>query len=215
MAASNTARDDPGPERRSRIWWSVWRRRIGIGAIAGYKARWPIWAMSWRAVRCEHSQGAWPGAGARTKPEDYVEGVSASTLGGTRCSGLLHIEVWTPKGLTRYAVLFVIDLATRRVEICGVASQVNGLWMAQVARNLSDDADGFLRRKRYLIHDRDPLYTAEFLGTLGAAGIKSVKLPARSPNLNAYAERFVRTIKESCLDRMILFGEGSLRKSDS
>jgi len=123
------------------------------------------------------------------------------------------IEVWTRKGLTRFVVLFVIELSTRRVEICGMASQVNGLWMAQVARNLSDDTDGFLKGKRYLIHDRDPLYTAEFLGALGATGIKSVKLPPRSPNLNAHAERFVRTIKESCLDRMILFGEGSLHKA--
>lgn len=123
------------------------------------------------------------------------------------------IEVWTRKGLTRFVVLFLIDLSTRRVEIAGIAAQANGLWMAQIARNLSDYVDGFLRGKRYLIHDHDPLYTAEFLGTLGAAGIKSVKLPPRSPNLNAHAERFVRTIKESCLDRMILFGEGSLRKA--
>src|SRR5713226_3483364 len=123
------------------------------------------------------------------------------------------IEVWTRKGLTRYVVLFLIDLSTRRVEIAGIAAQATGLWMAQVARNLSDDVDGFLIGKRYLIHDRDPLYTTEFLGTLSTAGVKSVKLPPRSPNLNAHAERFVRTIKESCLDRMILFGEGSLRKA--
>ena len=64
-----------------------------------------------------------------------------------------------------------------------------------------------------MIHDRDPLFTADFLNILAASGVQSVKLPPRSPNLNAYAERFVRTIKESCLDRMILFGEGSLRKS--
>ncbi len=83
----------------------------------------------------------------------------------------------------------------------------------KVARNLNDDVEGFLMGKRYLIHDRDPLYTAEFLGTLGTAGVKSVKLPPRSPNLNAHAERFVRTIKESCLERVILFGEGSLRKA--
>lgn len=83
--------------------------------------------------------------------------------------------------------------------------------MAQIARNLSDDGDGFFQGKRYLIHDRDPLYTGEFLGLLAAVGIESVKLPPRAPNLNAYAERFVRTIKESCLDQMIFFGEESLR----
>jgi putative transposase len=65
--------------------------------------------------------------------------------------------------------------------------------------------------KRYLIHDRDPLFTAEFLSTLAETGTKSVKLPPRSPNLNSYAERFVRTKKECCLDRMILFGEDALR----
>src|SRR5580658_5722049 len=65
--------------------------------------------------------------------------------------------------------------------------------------------------KGYLIHDRDPLFTAEFLSTLTEAGITYVKLPPRSPNLNCYAERFVRSIKESCLNRMILFGEDSLR----
>jgi putative transposase len=123
------------------------------------------------------------------------------------------IEVWTGRGLSRFLVLFFIDLASRRVEIGGLARQANGLWMSQVARNLWDAAEGFLVGKRYLIHDRDPLFTAEFLETVETSGVKSVKLPPRSPNLNAHAERFVRTIKESCLDRMILFGEGSLRRA--
>ena len=70
-----------------------------------------------------------------------------------------------------------------------------------------------LNGKRYLIHDRDPLFTAEFLSLLAEAGVGSVKLPPRSPNLNAYAERFVRTIKESCLERMILLGESTVRKA--
>jgi len=101
----------------------------------------------------------------------------------------------------------------RRVEVAGIGSVANGLWMSQIARNISDTVDGLLTGKRYLIHDRDPLFTAEFLSVLADSGVKSVKLPPRSPNLNAYAERFVRTIKESCLNRMILFGEDSLRKS--
>ena len=85
--------------------------------------------------------------------------------------------------------------------------------MSQIGRNQSDPVDGPFVGKRFLIHDRDPLFTAEFLEMLADIGIQSVKLPPRSPNLNAYAERFVRTIKESCLDRLILFGEGSLRKA--
>ena len=123
------------------------------------------------------------------------------------------IEAWTCRGLMQFVVLFLIDLSSRRVEIAGLARQANGLWMSQVARNLSDATDGFLVGKRYLIHDRDPLFTAEFLQTLETSGVKSVKLPPRTPNLNAHAERFVRTIKESCLERLILFGEGSLRRA--
>jgi putative transposase len=123
------------------------------------------------------------------------------------------VEVWTRKGLQRFMVLFFIELSTRKVEIAGIASVSNGLWMSQIGRNLTDAVTGILNGKRYLIHDRDPLFTAEFLNLLADVGVKSVKLPPRSPNLNAHAERFVRSIKESCLERMILFGEGSLRKA--
>jgi putative transposase len=121
------------------------------------------------------------------------------------------VEVWTRRGLQRFMVLFFIELSTRKVEIAGIASVANGLWMSQVGRNLTDAINGVLNGKRYLIHDRDPLFTTKFLDMLADVGVKSVKLPPRSPNLNAYAERFVRTIKESCLERMILFGEESLR----
>jgi putative transposase len=123
------------------------------------------------------------------------------------------IEVWTRHGLQRFIVLFFIELSTRKVEIAGIARAANGLWMSQIARNLTDVDAGILTGKRYLIHDRDPLFTAEFLHMIADAGVKSVKLPPRSPNLNAHAERFVRTIKESCLERTILFGENSLRKA--
>ena len=115
--------------------------------------------------------------------------------------------------LTRFAVLFVIELSTRRVEIAGIASEPDSAWMSQVSRNVTDASDGFLTGKRFLIHDRDPLFTVAFGETLAAAGVQVVRLPPRSPNLNAYAERFVRTIKESCLDRLILVGEGSLRRA--
>jgi hypothetical protein len=73
------------------------------------------------------------------------------------------------------------------VEIAGIASNANGLWMSQIGRNLTDAVDGLLVGKRYLIHDRDPLFTDEFLDMLAGAGVKSVKLPPRSPNLNAHA----------------------------
>ncbi|HYR44237.1 MAG TPA: hypothetical protein VER98_14505, partial [Terriglobia bacterium] len=121
------------------------------------------------------------------------------------------VEVWTCNGLTRFIVLFFIDVSTRRVEVGGVARSANGLRMVQVARNLTDAVDGFFTGKRYLIHDRDPLYAKEFLSIVAGCGIENVKLPPMSPNLNAYAERFVRTIKENCLDQMIFFSEDMLR----
>ena len=116
-------------------------------------------------------------------------------------SDFFTVEVWTPTGLKRFVILFFMELSTRRVEIAGIANRANGLWMTQIARNLTDEVDGFFKGKRYLIHDRDPLYTHEFLSMLAAQGIKSVRLPPRSPNLNAYSERFVRTIKESCSEK--------------
>ena len=121
------------------------------------------------------------------------------------------VEVWTPFGLVRHAVFFVMELSTRRVEIAGIAPDPSGSWMAQVARNLTDCFDGFLLGKQYLIHDRDPLYTAQFTKTLASVGVRCVKLPPKSPNLNAFAERFVRSIKSECLNRMIFFGGKHLR----
>src|SRR3982750_2688388 len=121
------------------------------------------------------------------------------------------VEVWTRRGLQRFVVLFFLDLSTRQVEIAGIAATANGLWMSQIGRKVTDAVDGILLGKRYLIHDRDPLFTAEFLSLLAGGGGEAVKLPPQSPNLNAPAERFVRSIKESCLNRLILFGEQSLR----
>ena len=140
-------------------------------------------------------------------------GKNSSADIGIVASDFFTIEVWTPTGLKRFVVLFFMELSTRRVEIGGIARNGNGLWMVQMARNVTDDVDGFFKEKRYLIHDRDPLYTHEFLNMLADAGIESVKLPPRSPSLNAHAERFVRSIKEGCLEQMILFGEDSLRNS--
>ena len=123
------------------------------------------------------------------------------------------VAVWTALGLVRYHVLFVIRLATREVHIAGIIPEPSGLWMKQMARNLTGGMDGFLIGCRYLIHDRASLFSEDFRMILKAAGIESVRLPARSPNLNAFAERFVRSIKESCLDRMILIGESSLHRA--
>jgi transposase InsO family protein len=108
-------------------------------------------------------------------------------------------------------VLFAIDLQTRRVRVAGIAPEPDGRWMKQAARNLTDPEEGFLRGARYLIHDRDPLFTEGFEDILAASGVRAVKLPARSPNPNAYSERFVRSIKAECLAKIIPIGERHLR----
>ncbi len=123
------------------------------------------------------------------------------------------VEVLSRVGLIRYIVFFVIDLSTRKVEIAGIAPIPDGLWMQQVARTLIDDFSGFLRGKRFLIHDRDPLYTSEFRELLQNGGVTSVRIPPRSPNLNAYAERFVLSIKSECLNRLVILGERHLRRA--
>jgi putative transposase len=121
------------------------------------------------------------------------------------------VEVLTMHGLVRYSVLFVIDLKTRCVQIAGIAHHPYGAWMEQVATNLTDAVDGFLRNTRYLIHDRDPLFTQAFTEILRVGGVKTVKLPARSPDLNAIAERFVLSARTECLRRIIPLGEKHLR----
>ena len=123
------------------------------------------------------------------------------------------VEVWTALGLVRYHVFFVIRLATREVSLVGVAPEPSGPWMKQMARNLTDGWAGFLRGYHYLIHDRASVFGEEFRMLLQAAGVESVRLPARSPNLNAFAERFVRSCKEGCLDQLILIGEASLHRA--
>jgi len=121
------------------------------------------------------------------------------------------VEVLTLGELRRYFVLFVLELKTRRVKIAGIHHQPYGRWMEQMARNLTDAVDGFLRNTSHLVHDRDPLYTRAFDEILKSSGVQPIKLPPRSPNLNAYAERFVRSIKEECLHRLVLLGESHLR----
>ncbi len=133
--------------------------------------------------------------------------------GAIAATDFFSVEVITRFGLVRYFVRFVINLKTRRVEIAGILPRPNGEWMKQIARNLTDCDEGFLNEVRYLIHDRDPLFTQSFRGILNSSGIETVKLPARSPNLNAYAERFVRSIKSECLAQIIPLGERYLRRA--
>ncbi len=123
----------------------------------------------------------------------------------------LTVEVLTPTGLARYMVLFFIHIGNRRVELGGIKESPDGQWMQQVARNQTDAFDGFLLGNKYLIRDRDPLFTKKFDETLKDAGVQPKKIPAFTPVMNAYAESFVKSIKTECLNKIILTSEDQLR----
>jgi transposase InsO family protein len=133
-------------------------------------------------------------------------------LGAITAADFFTVEAVSLSGLIRFHLFFVMDLASRMVEIAGISAHPNGPWMEQIGRNLLDADDGFLKGKRYLIVDRDPLYTARWQAMLKGAGVKVVKLPPRSPDLNAFAERFVLSIRSECLDRIVPLGEWHLRR---
>jgi putative transposase len=134
-------------------------------------------------------------------------------LGEIVVADFFTVEIVKQFGLVRYYVFFVIDIQSRRVHIAGIVYQPYGEWMKQIARNLTDTVDGFLLGKRYFIHDRDPLFTEAFRRILDDFGVKPLRLPASSPNLNFYAERFVLSIKSECLNKIILFSESQLRRA--
>jgi putative transposase len=126
------------------------------------------------------------------------------------------VEVWTVKGLITYYVLFLIELARRIVHILGITTHPNEAWMLQVGRSVTDTLDGALIGKSHLIVDRDTKYSRQFRRLIAAeSGTAVIRLPPRSPDLNAYAERFVRSIKDECLNRMIFVGQASLRRAIS
>ena len=123
------------------------------------------------------------------------------------------VEVLTWRGLATYYVLFVIHLETRKVTLAGITRHPTQEWMEQVARNLTDSETGALLRQRYVLHDRDAKFCAGFRSVLRDGGAEPLTLPPSSPNLNAFAERWVRSVKQECLSRLILFGEASLRRA--
>jgi len=122
-------------------------------------------------------------------------------------------EVLTLRGLVTYYVLLFIHLESRRVDIAGITIHPDEPWMKQIARNATMESCGVLRDCRYLLHDRDTKFTRSFRAIVASGRLKPLALPARSPNLNAYAERWVRSVKEECLSKVILFGERSLRRA--
>ena len=153
--------------------------------------------------------GILPAPGRPTSWRTFLRG----HWGRVAAMDFLTTEVWTPRGLETQHVLFAIDLKTRRVECAGITPHPTEAFMVQVARNLTDPVDGFLRDHRALIIDRDCKFTASFRETLEKAGVEVVLTPYMAPNANAFAERFVLSIKSECLERMIFFGHRRFRRA--
>jgi putative transposase len=153
-----------------------------------------------------------PPAPQRWRTTTWADFIRAhmSVLAGT---DFFTVEVLTLRGLATYYVLFFIELASRKVEIAGITPHPNEQWMKIMARNVTMDEWGFLDNCRYLIHDRDTKYCQSFRKIIESGDIKTLPLPARSPNLNAFAERWVKSVKDDCLSKLILFGETSLRRA--
>jgi len=123
------------------------------------------------------------------------------------------VEVWTLRGLVRYHVFFVMNLAKRQVEVAHISCQVNGAVMAQVARNMTDGYDGILKGRRFFVCDHDPLYTKEFRQILTDSEVEVIQARVGCPQQNGYAESFVSAIKRECIDHIIFFSEKSLRRA--
>lgn len=122
----------------------------------------------------------------------------------TACD-FFSIELLVGRKLIRCTVFFAIEYSSRKVFFLPIQLQPDGKYMKQVARILTDCEDGFLKGKPYLIHDRDPLYRSEgFHEILRSSGIEPKRIPAKSPDLNSIAERFVKTVKYECLNYLIL-----------
>jgi putative transposase len=122
------------------------------------------------------------------------------------------VEVLSWRGLVTYYVLFFLHLESRRVNIGGITQHPDREWMEQIGRTATQDTWGYLHSCRYVLHDHDTKFCAAFRSALASGGVTTIPLPARSPNLNAFAERWVRSVKQECLSKIILFGEGSLSR---
>jgi hypothetical protein len=160
-----------------------------------------------KAILKDHVIEPAPERGAKTPWKTFL----AAHWDGLVAADFFTVEVLTLRGPIRYVVFFVMLLKTRTVDIVGITAEPDGTWMTQVARRLTDPVDGFLRPAEYIILDRDPLYTAAFRRLLRDSGVKPLVVPAWSPNLNAFAERFVESAKSECLDRLVLLGAAHLR----
>jgi transposase InsO family protein len=148
----------------------------------------------------------------RLLPAPRRSGPTWSQFLKAQAKGILAADFFTVDTATlrRYYVLFVIEIERRVVHLLGVTANPDGPWAVHVARNLASDLEDAGRRFRFLIRDRDAKFTASFDAVLASVGIEAVQTPVASPRANAFAERFVRTLREDCLDHLLVFSRRHL-----
>ena len=166
----------------------------------------------------QYSKTAWDRSRAAAQAHYPLAQLHSATMDVLARTDFFTVEVLTLKGFTlkrlvTYYVLFFIHLETRRVCLAGITPYPDQQWIKQQARNVTMKDWGFLAQSRYLLHYRDGKFCPGFREVIKGGKVRPLKLPARSPNLNAFAERWVRSVKEECLSRLILFGEDSLRRA--
>jgi len=180
-------------------------RIVGALSNVGHKAS----AQTVANILKKHGIEPVPAKNRGMKWSEFIK----SHLSVMAATDFFTAEVMTLRGLVTYYVLFFIEIGSRRVHLAGITPNPDEAWMMQVARNVTMEDYGFLKGNRYLLHDRDSKYSSAFRATIRSGGVKSVRLPARSPNLNAFAERWVKTVKDECVSKLMLVGEGSLRRA--
>jgi putative transposase len=191
------------------MWWCGWHGRIRGGDTCGSwvsaaSSASGVSATSVRRILRRHRLG----------PAPRRSGPGWTAFLRAQAAGMLACDFFTVEtvGLTRLCVLFVVELDRRRVHLAGITAHPTGEWVTQAARNLLTDLDERAHRMRFLIRDRDAKFTAAFDAVFAAAGIATVKIPPRAPKANAYAERWVRTVRSECLDWTLIWNRHHLQR---